>query len=318
MCDYAPVLICTLNRYDHFKRCIESLAKCTHAEKTDLFIFLDFPVNESHWKGYKLIKAYIKSIVGFKSMNIVERLVNFGVQKNFDEGFKQIFKKYDVLIVSEDDNVFSVNFLDYINKGLRKFKDDSQIYAICGYNYPIHIPENFSSNYYIANAYSGWGCGMWRNKYNRFFQDFMDYKKVVSRLDNVRESLTHIISTNAFLSIVRSGQLLGDYAITGGLKLKNLNCVFPVITKVKNNGHDGSGVNCELLIEDNIFFEQKLDESIGFTFGAPASNNENKVIKKLLFKYKGRNNRFFFIIIVCIRYFIYKITGKSYYIFDIN
>ena len=37
MNNFAPVLIPTLCRYDHLKRCIESLSACTHAEKTDLY-----------------------------------------------------------------------------------------------------------------------------------------------------------------------------------------------------------------------------------------------------------------------------------------
>lgn len=40
---YAPVIIPTLNRYVHLKRCVDSLAKCTHAPDTELIIGLDYP-----------------------------------------------------------------------------------------------------------------------------------------------------------------------------------------------------------------------------------------------------------------------------------
>ena len=39
----APVIIPTLCRYDHFKRLMESLNKCTWADKTDVYIGLDYP-----------------------------------------------------------------------------------------------------------------------------------------------------------------------------------------------------------------------------------------------------------------------------------
>lgn len=39
---YYPVLIPTLNRFQHFKECVESLAVCTHADKTELLIGLDY------------------------------------------------------------------------------------------------------------------------------------------------------------------------------------------------------------------------------------------------------------------------------------
>lgn len=318
MSEYAPVLICTLDRFIHFKNCVESLAKCKYSNQTDLYIGLDYPANESNWEGYELINEYLQSIVGFKSLNVIRRETNFGVQKNFDDAFGFIFNIYEYLIVSEDDNVFSVNFLDYINQGLRKFKDDSHIYAVCGYNYPIQMPISFSSNYYLANAYSGWGCGIWREKYNFLFHEFMNYNKVISRLNNIKECLTSITSTNAFLSIARNGSILGDYAITGGLNLNNMNCVFPLTTKVKNNGHDGSGVNCGLLDVDNIFYEQKLDENSDFIFSKPPSKDEIEIVKKMLLKYKGRSNILLFRCHVYIRYLLYLVTGKSYYLSSLS
>ena len=33
---YAPIVIPTLNRYEHFKRCLESIERCTGAEYTDV------------------------------------------------------------------------------------------------------------------------------------------------------------------------------------------------------------------------------------------------------------------------------------------
>ena len=44
--EFAPVLIPTLNRYEHFKRCLESLERCTWAEKTDVYVALDFPPSD--------------------------------------------------------------------------------------------------------------------------------------------------------------------------------------------------------------------------------------------------------------------------------
>ena len=49
---FAPVIIPTLCRFEHFNRCIESLSKCTWAEYTEVYIGLDYPAKESHWGGY--------------------------------------------------------------------------------------------------------------------------------------------------------------------------------------------------------------------------------------------------------------------------
>ena len=95
---FAPVLIPTLNRIDHLSRCIKSLANCNYADKTDLYIALDYPLNESHCEGYELIKKYLPSVTGFRTVTIFERDINYGVRKNLNEARKLIFKQYDKII----------------------------------------------------------------------------------------------------------------------------------------------------------------------------------------------------------------------------
>lgn len=55
----APVIIPTLCRYDHFKRLMESLNKCTWADKTDVYIGLDYPAKEEHRDGWMKIKRFL-------------------------------------------------------------------------------------------------------------------------------------------------------------------------------------------------------------------------------------------------------------------
>lgn len=51
--NYAPVIIPTLNRYDHFIKCLESLEKCSGAEYTEVFVALDFPPSNKYIEGWK-------------------------------------------------------------------------------------------------------------------------------------------------------------------------------------------------------------------------------------------------------------------------
>ncbi len=64
---YAPVLIPTLNRYDHLRQCLESLSRCSWADKTDVFVALDYPpeVNrEKYEEGWQCNKAYLRALQG--------------------------------------------------------------------------------------------------------------------------------------------------------------------------------------------------------------------------------------------------------------
>ena len=150
---FAPVLILTLNRFEHFKRCIDSLLCCTYSENTDVYIALDYPLNDKHWEGYVKIQKYLSRFIGFESINVIKRKANYGVSRNYYEACNEIFNIYDRMILSEDDNECSPNFLEYIKNGLEKFKDNYSIYAICGYNYPINNSA-LSQNGYCSISYS--------------------------------------------------------------------------------------------------------------------------------------------------------------------
>jgi len=282
---FAPVLISTLNRYEHFKRCVESLSLCTYAEKTDLFIALDYPLKKSHWNGYKKIVSYVLDIKGFNKVVVVKREINYGARKNIDTVRNMIFERYDRIILSEDDNEFSPNFLDYINKGLDNFENDNNVLAVCGYNFPIKMPSNFSANYYRYRGFSAWGYGTWKHKfYNVQFSidemiSFAQNKGHINKLNQISERHYFNLAT----SILRKKEKYGDFTIF----LKNIKrdkyCVFPVVSKVRNHGNDGSGVNCEAY-DSQKFLNQKIDNTNSFVFLDDESKNSD-IINPLLRKY---------------------------------
>ena len=169
----APVTIPTLCRYEHFKRCIETLSRCTLAGKTEVYVALDYPAKESHWGGYNKIKDYLLSHkednLGFKKLIVIQRSRNYGLgeEGNIMTLRKEIFSRYDRVITSEDDNEFSPNFLVYMNKGLEKFKDNPDIFAICGFYHGEDLGD-YQHNYYVDYGTCAWGIAYWKDKYEKF------------------------------------------------------------------------------------------------------------------------------------------------------
>lgn len=285
---FAPVLIPTLNRFEHLKRCVESLSRCTYANKTDLYIALDYPLKENHWEGFNQIKIYIDNITGFNNVIIINREKNFGAVDNLSHAQKTIFEKYDRMILSEDDNEFSPNFLAYINWGLEKYKENEKIFAVCGYNYPIDM-SGYDKDYYYANEYSAWGCGIWKDKWE-FIQSNIFTNNYLQEIFNSFSKLI-IIFFNRFriLSDLKKCKndniILGDVIITSYLHLYNKYSVFPRVSKVRNWGHDGSGINCRKVIGNDIFITQKIDENINFIDMENINISTNKYIHKRLKEY---------------------------------
>lgn len=242
MKDFAPVLIPTLNRYVHFKNCVESLATCKFADQTDLYIALDYPLNESHWEGYEKISGYLDEIKGFKSVNIFRREENFGVRKNLNAARNEIFKIHEKIIMTEDDNVFAPDFLSFINEGLEVYKDRKDIFSINGYQYPLKMPRNYYKDIYISQGFNAWGYGIWKDRWEKVNWDITNLKLFIQDKEQLRvlNNKNHVSSLK---KIIRTGQITGDVFIGYHLFVNNMYSVFPSITRVKNNGFDGSGIH---------------------------------------------------------------------------
>lgn len=170
---YAPVIIPTLNRYEHFRQCLESLERCTGAAYTDVYVGLDFPPADKYIQGWEKINQYLlekEQDNAFRSLTIFRRSENCGIispESNFMRLYKHVAHKYETYIYSEDDNVFSPNFLEYINKGLERYKDDDSVFAIVGYAHPYHFKHADNNHYRHNTDMSAWGFGTWVRKYEQ-------------------------------------------------------------------------------------------------------------------------------------------------------
>lgn len=269
---YAPVLIPTLNRHVHLKRCIDSLSVCKHADKTDLYVALDYPFNQAHFPGYDLVLRVLRDITGFRNVYILRRDHNYGAFENIQDARDEVFKTHDTIIISEDDNEFSPNFLEYMNKGLSKFEGDNRVSGICGYSYPIVIPKEYDSNFFYHPQLSSWGAGHWKSKWSRAYYSVPDLQTIVCNSSFTRKlrqySAKHISDLRA--KIVRKEEVRGDLAYF----LRNVECdtynVFPVVSKVRNFGHDGSGIHCGTIRGFNPYAVQQIDTEESFTFEGEA------------------------------------------------
>ena len=164
--NFAPVFIPTLCRFEHFKRCILSLASNKYADQTIVYIALDYPAKESHREGYELIKKFLETeSFPFKELRVIKRSVNYGALKNYQASEEEIFELFDRLILSEDDDVFSPNFLEYINKNLDAFEHDKDVIAVCGFCWPLHFQFGRHNEMLQSFAFSAWGYGIWKDRY---------------------------------------------------------------------------------------------------------------------------------------------------------
>ena len=113
--DLAPVCLFTYNRLAETKKTIEALQQNFLATETNVFIFSDYPKNDSAKYAVTAVRSYIKNVTGFKSVTVIERDENFGLAKSIKMGVSQVIKEFGRVIVLEDDLLTSQNFLNFMN-----------------------------------------------------------------------------------------------------------------------------------------------------------------------------------------------------------
>lgn len=247
--EFAPIAIPTLNRYEHFKRCLESLERCSGAEKTDVYVGLDYPPSEKYVYGWKKIDNYLKEKEGnnrFRQLIVRRREKNCGVGGATDNGallISEIVLKSDRYISTEDDNEFSPNFLEYINWGLEYFADDKSIHAICGCK-DIETGDIKNNVYKLNTIFNAWGYGSWVDRRIQL--------KEVANFDKLKSLISESKFTDLFSKkVFKWSSLLYQYTNRSlhGDMLRSLLpenekwCVFPKVNKVRNWGWDGTGLH---------------------------------------------------------------------------
>lgn len=254
---YAPVVIHTYTRIEHLKKTIDALLSNDLASQTDLFIASDGPRDEKESNKVSLVRHYIQSIEGFKSLNIILREKNYGFHLNARFAFDEVFTNTDRLITLEDDTIVGHSFLRYINDGLNLYENDKSVFAICGYLHKS-ISIKHSSNAVLLSGYSPWGYGIWRDRYlelqdpitiaNKFLRNpYLFIKMNINRPDLML----------GLIKLAKKQVMAVDLGVLLHMIEKNKRCLFPIKSLVKNIGNDGTGVHC---IEDDSYQEQSYND----------------------------------------------------------
>lgn len=304
---YAPVIIPTLCRYEHFKRCIDSLGRCTGAEYTDVYIGIDYPTKEEHWDGYKKICDYVLSIEGFKNIIVYKREKNYGATQNSLDLKKHVKEKYDRFIVSEDDNEFAPTFLEYMNDGLTRFKDNPEIIRICGCFMPWNGRDkviDWKLNAFPAKDFNASGVGCWFNKLPMPpFAKNQVLKSWKLTFKAIRLGYGTAI-TRMLVQINKESQLL-DVCIRLYCAFESKFCIFPTVSKVKNWGYDGTGLNSDN--DPRLIELQTLDNSKDYIMDDFEIKDypEIETYVKELYDYGGKAK-----LMLMVKYIFYRITGK--------
>lgn len=266
----APIVLFTFNRLDHTKKTIDALKENILAKESELFIFSDGARNSEERIKVNLLREYLKSINGFKAINIIESEKNKGLAKSVISGVTDIINKYGKVIVLEDDLVTSKYFLTYMNNALDIFDKRSDIWSISGYGPKIEIANDYKDDIYITKRGSSWGWATWKNRWKLVDWNVSDYESFRKNKNLVNEFNLRGKDLAPMLED-QMNERIDSWAIRWVYSQfrNNMYTVYPVKSLVRNIGNDLSGTHTTntthfdvVLNENKILITEDIKENI--------------------------------------------------------
>lgn len=273
----SPIIIFVYRRPWHAQQTLEALRNNRLSGKSDLFIYSDYPKNEKAKEEVGAVRDYIKSINGFKKISIIERKRHLGLANSIISGVTEVIKKYGRVIVLEDDLVSVPNFLEYMNKALDFYRYDKRIFSVAGYTYPIKIPESYKEQVYLFYRCCSWGWGSWEDRWKKADWQVKDYYQL-KKNQKAREKFNRGGDDLSTLLDFQMRGKIDSWAIRWCYTLfkNNTYCLYPVVSKIRNIGQDGSGTHFSLRIaktlldsgidrinfKKNIQIDQQIEKSV--------------------------------------------------------
>lgn len=283
---YAPILLFVYNRPEHVRRNIQALLKNELAAESELFIYSDAAKDETSQAAVKEVRAFIRSIQGFKKITITERAENWGLARSIIDGVTTQINRYGRVIVLEDDLVVAPHFLQFMNDALETYRDEERVGHIqaCDFTHDPSLPDTF-----LIKWTGSWGWGTWDRAWKHFNADG---KALLTELES--RKLTYTFDFNGKYGYTRMlrRQIEGknnSWAIrwNASLFLKGILSLNVGKSLVQNEGFDGSGTNCGGggLYASELYMERLPVKKI-------SSIEENIQARNAYVRYYARTNSF--------------------------
>ena len=245
--DLAPIVIFVYNRLDHTKQTIEALARNDLANASEVFIYSDAAKTEQGAEKVEAVRQYVDSIIPdslFRSVTIFKAESNRGLANSVINGVSEIVNRFGKVIVVEDDLVTTPDFLSYMNRALDFYRDDPKIWSISGYSFKMKIPKSYNHDIFLSYRASSWGYATWADRWNTVDWELKEYQQFSKDHKMQRVFNRGGRDLTAMLNDQIEGKI-DSWAIRWCYEQSRQDTltVYPVYSRVKNIGLDGSGTH---------------------------------------------------------------------------
>ena len=242
----APIILFAFNRLEAVMRTVESLLQNSETAASELFVFVDGPRDHvpTDWDMVGAVREYVKTIQGFKQVTCTFSEKNKGLGASVIAGVTQVIRQYGRAIVVEDDLYCGKNFLGFMNQGLERYADNKEVFSVCGYTNKVTRPGGYNYDAYACVRSSSWGWGTWSDR----------WESVDWTLENWAACEAQAKAFNRWGGSDCFGMLRDwhegknkSWAIRFSYSqfVQGKVAIFPLVSKVVNEGFDNQGTNCK-------------------------------------------------------------------------
>ena len=161
-----PIALFVYNRPDYTESAIRSITACNRFEECTLCIFCDGPRSPSQAASVAAARQVARRWSAQVHATVIERPQNLGPDRSIVQGVTDLLDQYGQVIVIEDDQQFSPDFLDYMLQGLARYREEPCVYQIAGFMSQVEhpsVPDAFFLPYTKP-----WGWATWARAWSAF------------------------------------------------------------------------------------------------------------------------------------------------------
>jgi hypothetical protein len=240
----APIVVFCYNRPQHLRQTFAALRRNRLAAESTLIVFSDGARNSQDEVLVKEVRIVVAEQEGFQGIQAHASPVNKGLARSVIEGVSQVLETHGRVIVLEDDMLCTTDFLDYMNSALTTYQNRPDIFSVTGYTPPFTLPDGYPEEVYLAPRASSWGWGTWQDRWQQAdwqVRDFPDVKKKPDQITYLNRGGNDLwpMLVKQQRGVIDSWAIRWTFAQTqhGAYGL------YPVRSKIRNSGTDGSGTN---------------------------------------------------------------------------
>lgn len=290
----APLVVFAFNRPENLEKLLSSLSVSRLAKESDVFFFVDGPRNNIDFdKIRQCIEVISKYECFFHSIEINRSTINKGLAESLIGGVSEVIRKYNKVIVLEDDLIVSKDFIEYMNHSLDLYENIERINSVSGFSTLINCDESNKVNYFHPRPCS-WGWGTWKSKWEKCDwnyrpRGFMEKLWLWNKCRKAGQDVFRMYRNQNNGTINSWAIRWTIHAIRGDQLVS-----YPFISRVSNSGFGESATHCKgrnpflSIFGENDFIEKPFETSLELNSRIVSQvNHYHSNMYKIIFRLKG-------------------------------